>query len=357
MRGHNIPRKSLNYSKLPTSEEIQTVSEYQRQLQLLSGWVSIDEDRIVYEMIASSLLCVSDITASFIIPDPLLSTDNSLQYQRWMQFLERNKFPASLLKREVLNDQQIYKLDLLTFCNCLMRENRNYLTGLQPITIFLSLLNALIPYLFIFNTFSSLCLATKIYYVASGILNLVFYWVASGFLFAALEDSVRRYYSAEKLSTFIRAIDIDPRLKLRFQATNRFSELFHCESSKLQDAINQSTNFRFSTAEPILPITHQQAQKQSSEGSVQSFEISSPSSPISNPLFSSPNDQQSFQDETPSECKTLPVLKLADYPKNIIVWMYARKLLHNFGARIRFRLDTYCGECLSSTSLLLPPLV
>jgi hypothetical protein len=348
MRGHNIPRKSLNYSKLPTPEEIQTVGEYQRQLQLLSGWFPIDEDRIVYEMIASSLLCVSDITASFQIPDPLLSTDNSLQFERWKQFLERNKFPVSLLKREVVNGQQIYTLDLLTFCNCLMRENRNYLTGFQRVTISLSLLNAFIPYFFIFDSYSSLCLASKIYYFASGVLNLVFYWAASGFLLAALEDSIRRYYSAEKLSTFIRAIDIDPRFQLRFQSTDQFFRLSH-QYSKLQMAIKQSSNFNLNTTEPILPMTQQQVQNNSPESSVPSFEMSSQSSPTSNPLFSLPTDG-SFNDMIPKEYKTLPILKLADYPKNIIVWMYARKLLHNFGARIRFRLDTYCGP-LSSFDL------
>jgi hypothetical protein len=294
----------------------------------------------VYEMIASSLLCVSDITASFIIPDPLLSTDNSLQYQRWMQFLERNKFPASLLKREVLNDQQIYKLDLLTFCNCLMRENRNYLTGLQPITIFLSLLNALIPYLFIFNTFSSLCLATKIYYVASGILNLVFYWVASGFLFAALEDSVRRYYSAEKLSTFIRAIDIDPRLQLRFQSPEDFKLFFRSQYSQLQSVMNHSaSSIRISAPIFQFPEVPQFSQTVSCGVSTNStVEMTSVTSPVTSSTVSSDELHCTLSSTN------LPALILADYPDNVIVWMYARKLLHNFGGRVRFRLDTYCGE-------------
>ena len=344
MRGQNIPREFLNYWKLPTSEEIQTVTDYQRQLQLLSGWLPLDEDRIVYELIASSLLCVSDITSSFTIPDPLLSADDSLQFERWKQFLERNKFSVSLLKREVVNEQQVYQLDLLTFCNCLMRENRNYMTGLQHLVIPLSFLNAFIPYFFIFETYSSLCLASKIYYISSGILNLVFYWTGSGFMIAALEDSARRYFCSEKLSLFIRAVDFNSKFQLRFQSTNNFLSLFQGDSSKLRDAINQSTNFRLSTTDPILPLTPltREAQQQSSDGSFHSFEISSQPSPFSDPHFDLPPDR-SFNEERLHESKTLPMLKLDDYPKNILLWMYARKLLHNFGARIRFRLDTYGG--------------
>lgn len=338
-----MPREALNYSKLPTAEEIKTVNEYQRQLQLLSGWLPIDEDRIVYELIASSLLCVSDISASFMIPDPLLSADNSLQFERWKQFLERNKFPSSLLKKEVVNEQHLYKLDLLTFCNCLMRENRNYLTSLQPVAFFLSLLNAFIPYFFIFDNYSSLSLSSKIYYVSSGILNLVFYWVATGFLFAALEDSIRRYCGAEKLATLIRAIDIDPRYQLQSQSPEDFKSFFQSQYSQLQTVMSHSTSsIRISA--PVFQISQSDQFHRTTSFGVSSnstVEMSSVTSPVTSTV--STDGCQNSEFHCPLGSKRLPALILAEYPDNVIVWMYARKLLHNFGARVRFRLDTYFG--------------
>lgn len=341
MRGHNIRRRSLDYSHLPTDEEIRVVDNYQKQLQLLTGWLPINDERITYELIAASLLCVADMSASFKIPDPLLTADNSLQFQRWKRFLERNNFPTSALKKQVVNDESFYELDLLTFCNCVMRENRHYLTNLQPVTVILSIINACIPYFFILHKYSSLCVYSKIYYVTSGILNFIFYWATSSFMLSALEDSARRYFCAEKLATFIRAIDIDPRFQLRFKS-DEYYDLFHTQSCKLQSVMRKSNSFRLSVAEPILPISQQPTQQSTSPSDtrVSSFELVSPSSPTMNPLYPPVSE---YKDESQSNSSSLPAIRIADYPENIIVWMYARKLLHNFGARIRFRLDTYCG--------------
>jgi hypothetical protein len=363
MRGYNMPRQNVNYSRLPTQEEIQMVRDYQIQLQLLSGWLPLRDDRIVYELIAASLLCVSDLSSSFRIPDPLLSTDHALQFQRWKQFLERNKIPISSLSRKKETNTEAgqasaasatsgdYELDLLTFCKCLMQETRNYFTSTQPLVISLSILNALIPFFFVSRGFNSLCTSSQIYFITSAILNLIFYWACTGFLFAALEDATRRYFCAEKLSFFIRAIDIDARFKLRFQS-NGPSPLMDCQSSKLLTLVKQrsfQSSPLDSSSSPQNPLSHQFNQEQQMEQGLScsarpqsSFEISSSSSPITNQLLSPSLSSPPSSSSKSNEC--LPVLKLADYPDNVIVWMYARKLLHNFGARIRFRLDTYCGQ-------------
>jgi hypothetical protein len=358
MRGYNIPRRLLDYSHFPTQEEIQMVRNYQVQLQLLSGWLPLGEDRIVYELIAASLLCVSDLNSSFLIPDPLFSTEHAFQFQLWKQFLERNKFPLSSLKRECVIESESrggggggdgpgdYQIDLLTFCNCLMQENRNYFSSLQPLVVILSFINALIPFLFVIHRFNSLCTSAQIYYLTSGFLNLLFYWACVGFLIAALEDSTRRYFCAEKLAAFIRAIDLDIRLQLRFQSHGPSHQLLECQSSKLQTLVKQNS-FQSS---PQADSQDQQLEQGILKRSLTSFEISS--SPVTNQLFTSFASSSPPSSPSSSPCPhstaspplTLPALKLAEYPDNVIVWMYARKLLHNFGARIRFRLDTYCGE-------------
>lgn len=364
MRGHNISRKEIDYFKLPTQEEIDTVLEYQVQLQLLTGWLPINNYRIVYEFVAASLICVADINSSFIIPDPSTSTENELQFQRWKNLLNRNELIENLKKD---NERNVYKLDLLTFCNCIMRENRNCLTGLAPIMVILSFVNAIIPFLFVIDTFSTLHIYAQVYYISSGLISVIFYWAICSFLLAALEDSTRRYLCSETLSHFIRAIDVDSKFKFRFHTTDQTHKLLRCESSQLQQAINESNQFRLSVSETSFTSSSPKFRKHSS------FEIQSPTTcvPIpqnpllnTNSLFSSlttstlqsPTSTSQLQSQSSSiptnngittymdiSCRTIPILNLTDYPDNIIVWIYARKLLHNFGTRIRFRLDTYCG--------------
>ena len=158
---------------------------------------------------------------------------------------------------------------------------------------------------------------------------------------------MRRYLCSLSLSQFIRAIDTDSKFRFRVRANDQTHELYSCEVSKLQNAMQESKQFRDSVFEPMTSLAHPNSKfKKQIPLEILSSDQTLPTS--QNPIFNHTNNSSITSPALPHYpsnrvCRSIPVLNFTDYPDNIIVWMYARKLLHNFGTRIRFRLDTYCG--------------
>ncbi len=166
-------------------------------------------------------------------------------------------------------------------------------------------------------------------------MTFILFFISTSFL-----DSYRRLKCAEMLESFIRMADIDAKVKVRF--TGKAQTWSHdAEEFAINKILERSSTFKVNE-----PLSDQMPEDNETSGSIElhpSMSDSVKPSRISHVDIYSPHNLKGFTGDDATGDVLVPRLDLT-HPENYTAWTICRTTLHNFGARVRFRLDVYNGN-------------
>ena len=327
MRGKNIARKEMNYWQVPSKEEIDLVKGYQKQLQTLSGWTLLEDNRISYEICSAATLVGIDSSSAFKIPQTETGKNGSAERQvrKWKQFLTSKGLSTALVFDE---EAGCYLVDVQMCCEAILREsNKSYFTTLKLVILACGCINSGIPFLFIppHHEFSHYM---WVYLSFSASVNFVMYVVVSSFLWVAIVDAMRRNRVASILADMLRIVDFNTKFKIRLNASD--TESVERDTLGGQgDVANMLHRHRVTTkGNPADIAMHPTAT------ATERREVEMP--------VSSVDEVMGVIGSNRGPPIVIPQVDVS-CADNFIMWMRCRSLLNVAGRRPRFRLDVYTG--------------
>ena len=151
MRGSSVEKteKSGFFQRLPTSDEIEQVSKYQSQLQLITGWLLLGDEMIGFELLTSAARLGIDFKDfSFIICNPNDGINERTQFNRWNQFLKMS-FPSLEETSPQLQKQEdgSYLISAHAVCVGVLYSttNRNFVRGTSVAILLVCVSYAFLP--------------------------------------------------------------------------------------------------------------------------------------------------------------------------------------------------------------------
>mmetsp|Transcript_766 Transcript_766/g.1273 ORF Transcript_766/g.1273 Transcript_766/m.1273 type:complete len:587 (-) Transcript_766:111-1871(-) len=312
-----------NWSRYPTREEVSIVEGYQRQLQLLTGWSVLSEERLVFEVFVASTICGNQHIDHFHVPDPLSSDFNALQYERWKTLLDKYGSLSALEKDEKRGG---FKVGIIATCLTLMKSvNHPHFSFIPPLLSVLGLFNGAIPYIFVFDDLYSMSIWGHVYYMSACVINVALYITVSLFMYTALVDIDRRREVSDFLGEMVRLVDLDMRVKLRMDAHDEIQSGVR-ERQVVRNVLREQDTIRLTVVDEEIGLELSNSKKY--------------------------NQDQNILGNLNNGSVVVPQLA-ETHADNFLAWMYCRTLLHAFGHRLRFRLDIYTGGVILAVFSLL----
>ena len=353
----------------PSPDTIATVRMYQDQLQLNSGWNTMRTELLQYEMLVAAARSGIRLEYSyFVIPNPHNGELERLQFERWQLFLCKTLAMNCSLTGSSFGEHfsqmadgsyrvrlhSVATASMLAACQCKGTSNGFLLC------VAFAIINTAIPLLMRFcvshHRFSPGSSAEVVlYYTCTSFLNLFMFVALMSFLYGAVLDVVRRFLLSDVLQHLIRLVDIDLRPKLRMEAVPMDkTEHRQMEKKLIRRALqfsqplwkgspNDTCGANDVEANAMDKREYLLSREKSQEGYV------SKSSQDWSPHYREDVPTRGMYSESLEPFATdvlqdqlVPQLDLT-IPSNYTAFLQCRKMLHNFGFRVRFRLDTYTG--------------
>lgn len=346
--------------RLPSQDTIEKVISYQRQLQLNSGWNTLTPDILQYEMLVAATRCGIRLDNSyFVIANPNSGDHQRLQFERWQLFLSKTLSSNCCETGPCFSDHFSLTSDgsyrvrlhsvamaaMLAACSC---ENHRWVFLLN---IGLALVNAAIPLVMRYGQIGcdqptpGSSGEVLLFYSATSLLTVTYFVALLTFIYGAMIDVIRRFLLSDVLQHLIRLVDIDLRPQLRFEAVPTDGTSHRQTEKKLIREAYLFSGQRFSSHSKdrhVMAIV---------DGSSTCDEklLAVEQGDASNGIYDADSSVKRMYSESlePFSRDALaglcvPQLDL-QVPANYTALVQCRKMLHSFGFRVRFRLDTYTG--------------
>lgn len=361
--------------RFPSRETITRVIHYQNQLQLNSGWNHLSAEILSYEMLVAAARTGVKLQSSyFVIPNPRAGDHERLQFERWQIFLSRiSSSGCCTLTGESFGDHFTqtpdgsYRVGLhsVAMSAMLAATSCEHGTSASILNVSAAVINALIPLVMRYGRIGcddptpGSSLEVVLFYFCATFLNLIYFVALLTFLNGAILDVVRRFLVMDVMQHLIRQVDIDLRPKLRIQAVpndptpHRETEkkllrhaLLFSDWPPSSASVNSKVQYASSEGEPDSSIDHEVGVDRKIEDLTSKLLRSSHTDdkrggePDTLRMYS--ESLEPFSLEALGDLH-IPQLDLS-IPTNYTAFVQCRKVLHNFGFRIRFRLDTYTGS-------------
>jgi hypothetical protein len=369
--GHESSRRIADL-RWPSNETIDRVITFQRQLQLATGWNELTRDILQYEMLVAATRCGIRLDTSYItIANPKSGDHERLQFERWQLFLTKSlssnccESGPCFSDHFTLTSDGSYKVRLhsvamaamLAACSC---EHHHWV---QYLNICLAIANAAIPLAMRYGKIGcdqpspGLSGEVMLYYTCSSLLNTIYFVALLSFIYGALVDVIRRFLLSDVLQHLIRLVDIDLRPQLRLEAVPTDGSTHRKTEKKLLRDAFFHTGQRFSSHSrdrQVLSVVQDNGDggvyEEKLLGAVERGELYEGGSrdydaegyggdsPVRR-MYS-----ESLEPFSQDALANLYVPQLdLQVPANYTAFVQCRKMLHSFGFRVRFRLDTYTG--------------
>lgn len=318
---------------LPSEETKRIVRDYQEQLQLLSGWLFLRHELVEFEVLtAAGCLGIDLHQYSFQISNPSISTSAKRQFAQWQNLLTSSA--GGLIRGLKENADRSYSVPVHhVLVSILLGSDPQFMRRVMLLsTTLITLVNACIPLIMARNDFKGMSLWGITYYISAFLLNVSFSFAVLAFVQTAFIDFYRRLQCARALESLIRSTEIDTGVKVSMVK----AASFHAHDAEVL-AINKILE---------RSSTYKMGDDQTGTNSLigkRSVEMSSSSDRPSPSARTLSSFSESIAAGVADYGDMLPKLDLR-IPSNITAWAICRTTLHNFGSRVRFRLDVTNGN-------------